>query len=214
MKKKKEKFHSQPVMNIIDSIDDTKVRIIKKEIGNDLFELQFNGKKYNSPFEDYFEMSIDILKDLHVTDLPVGIGIGLIFTDLNYLDSIIEFEIPDFSIYRESDGKCRVACELRFDPREGIDGNVIQIFRELKKGLILIHDEMNPIIDADELDCCMIYSIEVTGDTIEKIIKSAKVFNDSINEKIKEAANKIPRFLADVLGLDKSDTQLIHRKIS
>jgi hypothetical protein len=198
-----EKSQPESAATINHTNDTTKVSIIREELGIDLFELQFKGNKYYSTFKDSFVISMDCLKDLNVREMPVNIEIGIEFTDPSYWESSIEFEFPDFDIWRESDGKCRVGLSLGLDPRGANEQIMINLFHDLKREFILLHTEVNPKIEA-EVECNLYYSIEIEGETIEKIIAKAKAFNDGINEEIKRVANNLPRFLADSLGLDKS----------
>jgi len=183
-------------------IEENKIRKIPD---TDLNELTVHDMKFYSMDEQNFISSIEILKEIPIRELPNNIDIWFKDVTQKYSYSTLECEYPDFSIYLEIDGKCRVAIQLDFPTHSWTYDIDTTLFLELKRDLILLHKEEHPVIENDAIDAqFLVYSIEGVGDTVGEVIANAAIFNEKISHEIMNAIIKIPRLLRDSLGIKET----------
>jgi hypothetical protein len=205
MKTKEERSQTVAIKNANYSIDDSKVNHKKIEnTGTDLYETLINNQKFYSDNKNSFEIDLNQIKTALVKDLPENVEIDFVNNNQNFDGSIVTEEISTISILLEKDETCRVTLDLNISSDNGHSDIMASLFHCLKREVILLSKERRPIIE-DESQDYLKYSIYIEGETIEELITAAVAFNENISKEIESTIDKTPRFLADYLGLDKSE---------
>jgi hypothetical protein len=176
-----------------------KIRLIP---GTNLYELTIAGKKFYSIDEHSFNISMNVLKGMLIEEFPLTTDIHLSDITLVKSDTMIESEIPNYSIRREPDGKCRVYCELDIIEETWNYDIDATLFLILKRELLLHRLELNPVIEDDAIDIQFLsYSIDGEGSAIDEVVANANAYNENISREITSSVNTIPRLLLDSLGI-------------
>jgi hypothetical protein len=203
MKSKKGMTPSIPTAIKSNSKGDDKLNKLS-DTSTDLYELRIGGKIFYSEYKDSFEVDLNQIKAASVKDLPGNVEINFVNSELKYKGSIVTEEISTISILHLKDEKCRISFQLNISPDNGHSTIMAILFQLLKNEVILLRKKMNPAIE-DDYEHYLNYSIDVKGVTIEGLITTAVAINESISKEIEDAIDKTPRFLADYLGIAKSE---------
>jgi hypothetical protein len=170
-----------------------------------LFELMIEGEIFYSMNEYEYKIPFNKIRNAQLSNIPDGVEIYLENIWESLESPLPDFDVPTFSLYKESEDNCLVHIVTDL-PEDQWDYDISQIvYLNLKYKLICKNPAHERSIQGEDPDSNrLVYCIKGNGRTVGEILKNALEFDRKIAQEIDLAATNVESLLfQDICNLRK-----------